>query len=130
MQDKYHLTSLESELMVILWAIKEGTVHDVMSKLPKNRPLAYTTVSTVLRVLEQKNILAVKKNGRQHIYKPLFSKEAYAKHSIDRMVKNVFENNHADMVAHLVDKRKISLKEIEAIEQLLVAKKQRLNNDA
>lgn len=126
MSEKYHLTPVELELMEILWKIKEGTVRDVMALLPKTRELAYTSVSTIMRILEQKTILVAKKNGKQHIYKPTFCKTTYAEHSVKRMVKQIFSDNAVEMVAHLVDKAKISLDELEAIQKLINAKKQEI----
>lgn len=126
MSEKYHLTPVELELMEILWKKGEGTVRAVLALLPKTRELAYTTVSTILRILEQKEVLSTKKLGKTHIYKPSFNKEAYARHSVKRMVKQVFSDNPVEMVAHLVDKKKLSLTEIEEIQKLLDAKKREL----
>lgn len=54
MAEKYNLTVVEHELMEILWKIGEGSVRDVMNHLSKDRALAYTSVSTILRILQQK----------------------------------------------------------------------------
>ena len=55
------LTETELELMTILWKLGEGSVADVIALLPKERALAYTSVSTILRILEQKEILTTRK---------------------------------------------------------------------
>jgi predicted transcriptional regulator len=122
MPEQYQLTPVEHELMEILWLIKEGTVHDVMAYLPKNRNLAYTSVSTMLRILQHKKILTIQKTGRKHIYQPTLTKESYAAHSIKKMVKQVFSGNSVNLIAHLV-KTGISLAEINAIQELLDNKK-------
>ena len=74
--DDKMLTEVELELMTILWSLSEGSVADVIERLPKNRNLAYTSVSTILRILEQKGTLKARKEGRGHIYMPLVSKES------------------------------------------------------
>lgn len=126
MTEKYQLTPVELELMDILWKIGEGTVHDVIAKLPYNRQLAYTSVSTMLRILQQKNILSAKKLNRQHIYRPLISKQLFANHSVKKIIKQVFSGNSVDLVAHLVDKNKLSLDQIQKIQELLDNKKKEL----
>ncbi len=126
MTNKYHLTPVELELMEILWGLNQGTVHDVIAKLPNNRKLAYTSVSTILRILQDKEILTIKKIGRQHIYKPLLSKQTFAKHSVKKILSSVFSGNSIDFVAHLLDKNKLSINELNSIQQLLDAKKKEL----
>lgn len=124
-----HLTPVELELMEILWRIKEGSVHDVMLHLPRDRNLAYTSVSTMLRILQQKNVLDIKKIGRLHIYYPVLSKETYATYSINKIVKGAFSGKSAELLAYLVDKNQLSMDEINALQQLLDAKKKELSHD-
>jgi len=76
-------------------AIRDGTVHAVVAELPSERKLAYTSVSTMLRILQQKNIVTIKKVSRQHIYQPLLSKDTFANHSLSKIVKQVFAGNSA-----------------------------------
>lgn len=126
MPEKYYLTPVELELMEILWKLGEGSVHHVMAHLPKLRPLAYTSVSTMLRILQQKNIVGIKKISRQHIYYPLLNKETYATHSIKKIVQQVFSGKSAELVAYLVDKNNLSIEEIQHLQQLLNAKEREL----
>lgn len=126
MSENYQLTPVELELMEIIWTLGEGTVRDVMAKLPENRKLAYTSVSTILRILQQKKILVTKKISKQHIYQPLFNKPTFTEHFVKRMVKQIFSGNAFDLVTHLVDKNHITANEIEVIQKLLDTKKQEL----
>lgn len=129
MSEKYQLTPVEHELMEIVWKLGQGTVRDVIACLPKKRNLAYTSVSTILRILQQKKILGVIKSGKQHIYKPILTKESFATHSIKTMVKQVFAGNSVDLVAYLVDKNDLSTNEIDAIQTMLESKKRSLRNE-
>lgn len=124
--EKHQLTPVEHELMEIIWELGEGTVHDVIACLPKKRRLAYTSVSTILRILQQKNILRAVKNGKQHIYQPLLSKETYAAHSVKTMVRQVFAGDSANLVAYLVKKNDLTLDEIRELQTLLETKKKEL----
>lgn len=116
------LTETELELMHILWSLKEGTVTEVQEKLPEERDLAYTSVSTILRILEKKEILTSRKDGRRHIYKPLLSKEEYEAFSLNTLLERVFTNAPTSLVRTLVDTNKLTPSELEAI-QILIAKK-------
>ncbi|MBA3661082.1 MAG: BlaI/MecI/CopY family transcriptional regulator [Gammaproteobacteria bacterium] len=127
MHEKYYLTPVELEIMEILWKLGEGTVHDVIANLPGDRDLAYTSVSTMLRILQQKKVLGIKKVSRQHIYQPLLGQETYATHSIKKIVQHAFSGNSAQLVAHLVDKNRLSIDEINTLQQLLDSKKKALS---
>jgi len=99
------LTDVELELMNILWKKGEGGVHDVMEALPKDRDLAYTSVSTVLRILEQKGFLRARKEGRGHIYIPVIAKAKYESVAINHLVQQVFDNTPGSLLRRLVETR-------------------------
>ncbi len=63
MSDDIQLTATELELMMILWKIGKGSVRDIMDQLPAERDLAYTSVSTIIRILEKKGFVAATKAG-------------------------------------------------------------------
>ena len=67
--------------------------------------------------------------GRQHIYQPLLSKHTFAIHSVKKIVKQVFSGNSTELVTYLVDKASLSIKEINAIQQLLDTKKKELRTE-
>ena len=85
------LTETELELMTIVWKLGEGSVADVIAYLPKGRDLAYTSVSTILRILEQKEVLGARKEGRGHVYFPLLQKEDYEARTLKHVVEKVFD---------------------------------------
>jgi predicted transcriptional regulator len=117
------LTEVELELMTILWKLKEGSVNDVMAGLPKDRDLAYTSISTVLRILEQKKILKTRKEGRGHVYIPMVEKSDYEARSVRHMVDKVFDGAPVAMVSalvkQLVDAGGVASGELEEIRNLL-----------
>jgi predicted transcriptional regulator len=67
------LTRAEEEVMQILWQIEKGVVHELLEKFPEPKP-AYNTVSTIIRILEQKGFVGHKAYGRTHEYFPVISK--------------------------------------------------------
>ena len=97
------LTEVELEFMNELWALGEGTVRDVLARLPEDRNLAYTSAATILRILEQKEFVTSRKNGKRHIYVPMLEKDAYQIRSLNNLSNKLFDGAPASLVARLVD---------------------------
>jgi predicted transcriptional regulator len=115
------LTEVELELMTILWELGGGTVNEVLAALPPTRPLAYTSVATILRILEQKGVLGTEKVGRGHRYLPLVAKDRYEAFALEQMVGKVFGGEPLALVRRLVDAG-LSRRELSALKSLLEAK--------
>jgi predicted transcriptional regulator len=113
------LTDVELELMTILWRIGEGSVAGVMTELPQGRDLAYTSVSTILRILEQKKILKTRKEGRGHIYIPILSKTDYEAKTVRHVVENVFEGAPITLIRTLLDTVDLNNEELEEIRKII-----------
>src|SRR5262245_39104503 len=113
------LTQAELELMTILWSLEEASVAEVIESLPRSRDVAYTTVSTILRILEQKGFVVSRKEGRGHLYSPNISKEAYEAKSLRQLVNNVFDGTPSALVRRLLDDEALSQGEIREIQALL-----------
>lgn len=115
------LTETELELMSIIWKLGEANVNDVLKELSVDRKLAYTSVSTILRILEQKAILKSKKEGRGHIYYPLISKSDYELKTVNHVVEKVFNGTPIALVKQLLNANKLSKEELHELKQILKA---------
>lgn len=113
------LTEVELEMMNALWKRGSGTVNDVIQLLSSDRKLAYTSVSTMLRILEQKGVVESEKAGRGHVYTPKLKKEEYEKKSLQHLVTNVFEGAPSQLVQRLLEVEALSEEELKAIKRLL-----------
>lgn len=113
------LTETELELMNLLWHLGEGSVRDVISALPQDRKLAYTSVSTMLRILEQKGVVVARKVGRGHVYKPQLVREEYQARSVHHLVDKVFDGASTVLVRRLLDSRDLSDSDLKAIQAML-----------
>jgi predicted transcriptional regulator len=113
------LTDVELELMTPLWQLGEGTVHDVLGTLPSARRLAYTSVSTVLRILVSKGVLVVRKEGRGHVYVPRISKAEYEATSLRHIVRRVFNGAPDALVRRLLETEDLNERKLTAIRALL-----------
>ncbi|MCC7442349.1 MAG: BlaI/MecI/CopY family transcriptional regulator [Bdellovibrionales bacterium] len=113
------LTDVELELMSILWKTGGATVHEVQAALPPGRNLAYTSVSTILRILEQKKILQTRKEGRGHRYVPRVSKADHEAATIEHVVEKVFDGERASLIRRLIDSQGISESELLELKKIL-----------
>lgn len=112
-------TEVELELMTAIWSLGECTVKDVQEALPKDRELAYTSVATMMKILEQKGALKSEKKDRAHTFEPLVSRTEYEGISLEHLKANVFGGDPASMVMRLLDNSDLTKKEIETIRGIL-----------
>jgi predicted transcriptional regulator len=112
------LTRAEEEVMQILWKIEKGVVHDLLVKFPEPKP-AYNTVSTIVRILEQKGFVGHKAYGRTHEYFPVISKSNYTKSYFRNFVTNYFGNSYKSLASFFATEGKLSMKELEDIQQTI-----------
>jgi len=122
---KRKLTEVELELMTILWRLGAGTVGDVLDALPRERRLAYTSVSTILRILEKKGVLAARKQGRGHLYVPRISKQQYESWSVKDLVQRVFDGAPGALVRRLIESEALTPADLAALRDLLERKGRR-----
>jgi len=112
------LTKAEEQVMQILWQLNEAIVKDIIEKMPDPKP-AYNTVSTVVRVLEGKGFIGHKAYGNSHVYFPLIAEVDYKKFTFDKMMKNYFSNSYQSLVSFIADEKKLGLRELDELTQLL-----------
>ncbi len=105
------LTQAEEEIMQILWRIEEGFVKDLRKNFPDPKP-AYNTVSTIVRILEQKGFVAHKPIGKSHLYYPVVTEDAYKKFYLDTIMEGYFENSFDNLVSFFAKEKKLTDKEI------------------
>lgn len=112
------LTPAELEIMQILWDIEKGFVNDVLVLLPEPKP-AYNTVSTIVRILEQKGYISHTPYGRSHEYYPIVDRESYTRDYMTNVLNNFFGGSASRMVSFLSSNKSISLEETDEILKLL-----------
>ena len=116
------LTKAEEQVMQALWEIGEGFIRDVIEVLPVPKP-HQNTVSTILKILLDKEFVAIRQFGRQHQYYPLISKQAYSKATMNTVVKSYFNGSFSDAVSFMVKEKSISLEDLETLLQQLKKEK-------
>src|SRR5690349_615374 len=113
------LTATELEMMNVIWRLGPCSVRQVVEALRPQRKLAYTSVSTIVRILEQKGYVVSLKEGRGHVYQAAVSKQSYQALSLERLVSHVFDGTPALLVQRLLDSQQLSLEELARIRTLL-----------
>ncbi|NJB71063.1 putative transcriptional regulator [Saonia flava] len=108
------LTKAEEEVMQILWQLEKSNVADIIEELPEPKP-AYNTVSTIVRILEDKGFVDHEKVGKGHIYFPVLKKSDYSNQSINKLVDGYFQGSFKSMVSFFMKKNDMSLSELESI---------------
>ncbi|MEX0314766.1 MAG: BlaI/MecI/CopY family transcriptional regulator, partial [Allomuricauda sp.] len=109
-------TKAEEEVMQLLWQLEKANVAAILQQLPDPKP-AYNTVSTIIRILEDKGFVDHEKVGKGHVYFPLVKKEEYSNQSISKLVDGYFQGSFKSMVSFFMKKNDISLSELEEIMQ-------------
>ncbi len=108
------LTKAEEQLMQYLWKIKKGFLKDLLEEFPEPKPHT-NTVSTIIKVLRDKEFIDYETFGRQHRYFPLISQEQYSGKSIKKLVKNYFSGSYKNAVSFLVEKKELSIDDLELL---------------
>lgn len=114
------LTRAESEVMSILWAQEGATVHEVVAAMP--RPVAYTSVLTVLRILEKKGYVRHEPHpdgGRAHVYKPLVQVTKARRHHVRDLVDRLFGGQSEELVVGLLEEEKWSKADLERLKEVI-----------
>ena len=100
--------------MQILWQLQKCNVAAIIKELPKPKP-AYNTVSTIVRILEDKGFVGHEQEGRGYLYYPLLKKSDYSNQSINKLVDGYFQGSFKSMVSFFMKKNDMSLSELESI---------------
>lgn len=108
------LTKAEEQVMQALWKQEKAFLREIVEAMPNPKP-HQNTVATLLKILTEKEFVAVEVMNRHHLYYPLVSKEEYSKRSMKQLVKGYFEGSFSNVVSFLVKENNISLEELERL---------------
>jgi len=112
------LTEAELRLMEVLWEKRRASVAEVTEALPPP-PLAYNTVLTTMRILEQKGYVSHSEEGRAYIYHPLVEREDAAKSAVGQLLQRFFGNKSGALALRLVEEARPSDDELLRLKRLI-----------
>lgn len=114
----HKLTRKEEELMKILWKLKKGFVKDIVDQYPDPKP-HYNTVSSLVRLLQEKGIIGYTQYGNTYEYYPLVSREEYRKSFMKGVISDYFDNSYKNAVAFFVNEKGLKPEELEEILRMI-----------
>ena len=113
------LTSQELEIMKVVWKLGPATVRQVYETLLKHRRIAYTTVMTMMNILEQKGYLKKSQKDRAFVYQATRPQKQVIRGMVREFVDRVFNGSAEPLLLHLVEDRHVSEKDVEEIRLML-----------
>ena len=112
------LTAKEEQLMQLLWKRKKALVSELLEDFDDPKP-PHSTVSSIVRKLEDKGYVGHKAYGRTHEYFPIVSKVAYKKLAFDRMISDYFEGSYKEVVSFMVQEQALSPEQLSEIQKMI-----------
>ena len=113
------LTKREERVMDILWAMKKGFVNDIISQLPDDPKPPYTTISSIVRILEDKGFVKHKAYGKIYEYTPVVSKLTYKKFALKSFITNYFDGSLENVVSFMVAEKELSEDELNDLSKFI-----------
>jgi predicted transcriptional regulator len=113
-----HFTKRELDIMGVLWDRGEATVTEVRDRVDPD--LAYTSISSMIRTLEMKGYVSHRRGeGKTHVYFPVIEPEKAGASALGRVLDKIYGGSPIKLLAHLIDQRKVSDKELARMRDLL-----------
>lgn len=113
-----NLTPREEHVMQLLWKLKEAVVKDIILEFPEPRP-PYTTISSIVRILETKGYVGHKAYGKTHVYHPLVTRDDFRKRSLKRLMNDYFSGSYERVVSFMVEEENLDANEIEKLKAII-----------
>ncbi|MCH2197643.1 MAG: BlaI/MecI/CopY family transcriptional regulator [Flavobacteriales bacterium] len=116
------LTRAEEEVMQVLWKLENAFVKEILEQFPEPKP-AYNTLSTIVRILEQKGVVSHEAIGRSHRYFPVLSKTQYRSASLERLSSDYFGGSFKELASCWLQDNQINIDDLEEIKALIGKRK-------
>jgi BlaI family transcriptional regulator, penicillinase repressor len=113
------LTPQELAIMKVVWRRDEATVRDVYEALRETRPIAYTTVMTMMRILQEKGYLTKVAEEKAHVYRPARPRQEVLGGMVREFLDRVFDGASDALLVHLARDNKLSAKQKRLVKQML-----------
>lgn len=101
--DSYILTGQELRIMKVVWKLGSATVREVCTVLSKKKPKAYTTILTLMQILERKGVLVRRKAGRSYLYSPVFSRHQAIRNQVNDLLVRFFDGDRDKLVETVME---------------------------
>jgi BlaI family transcriptional regulator, penicillinase repressor len=123
------LTAPQLALLRVLWERSEATVAEMQRALHAERPLAATTIATLLSRLEKRGIVAYRTEGRQYVYRAVLNESDAQQHALVEVTQGLFEGDIATMVSQLLSSHELRPGDLARVKALVEAKEQEIEKE-
>lgn len=113
------LTEAELRLMEILWERGEATVADVVKAIPKREALAYSTVLTTMRILEQKGYVEHRQEGRAFVYRTVVDRTEARRSAVKHLLSRFFDDSPELLVLNVIEQERLDMAELERLRAIV-----------
>ncbi len=120
--DSIILTRQELQIMKVVWEREQATVREVCESISRNKPTAYTTILTLMGILEDKGALTHVRSGRAYVYHPLLSRQQATKNQIRDLISRFFDGLPAKLIENVLENEVKEREELQSIKCLLEAR--------
>jgi predicted transcriptional regulator len=103
--DSYILTRQELHIMKVVWERGSATVRDVCDVISQRKPTAYTTILTLMQILEKKGALIRQRTGRSYVYSPLFSRHQATRNQVNDLLTRFFDGNPDKLIETVLENK-------------------------
>lgn len=128
MAEKTRLAELQLAIMQVLWEHGEATVAKVREALEPERPLAYTTVGTMLAKMEVAGYVTHSSEGRVNVYRPLLQRDDVSRSMVTDLADRLFQGDITEMMCQLLDGQSVTKDELAALKRLIRSKEKELRD--
>lgn len=111
------LTESERRILEVLWKKKEASVREVAEELSKKKPVAYTTVLTMFKVLDRKGLVHHRNEGRAFIYSAAITRSEARRQALENLLKGFFNGSPSVLAQHLIDEHEMDAEELAALQK-------------
>jgi predicted transcriptional regulator len=113
------LTDAEARIMAALWQLHPATVGDIVAALTRERAVSYSTVQTILRILEKKGYVTHEKVARAFVYRPLVDARGARRRAVRHLVSRLFEGSPSLLVLNVLDDETLDPDELRRVKKLI-----------
>lgn len=113
------LTEAELRIMEVIWDKQQASVREVVTVLQPKQALAYNTVQTMLRILEDKGYVKHTKSGRSFIYTPLVKRQKARSAALRQLLSSFFDDSPQSLVVNLIEDEQLDASDIQKLKELI-----------
>jgi len=124
--DSIILTRQELQIMKVVWTLNNATVKEVCDSMSQTRTVAYTTILTLMGILEEKGALVHTRSGRAFVYSPLLSRQQATRNQVRDLITRFFGGRPEVLIEDVLENETIASDQLEALRNLVESRQENL----